>query len=756
MKRARNTAQPRDQAREAAAGTRLGWVAAAAIFAVALAVRLVHVWQIRDAPFFTVLMGDSRAYDDWAREIAQGDWLGHEVFYQAPLYPYFLGTLYSIAGRDLVFVRVCQAIIGALACVLLGLAGARLFSKRAGVIAGLALALYAPAIFFDALLQKSVLDVFLVCLTIWLLSGLVYPEQSQRGHAGQSRRAAAPQKRRAWFWLGLAIGGLTLTRENAVVFSGVILLWALARRHVPDAGAALSWQQRLATAGVFLIGLTVVLLPVAVRNSFVGDGFYLTTAQFGPNFYIGNNALADGTYMPLRFGRGAPEYERQDATELAREATGRQLSPADVSRYWTAQAWAFIRAEPVAWLKLLGKKVALLWNRTEMLDTESQESHAEWSTVVRLAGRVGHFGILVPLALLGVIVTWPLRDRLWVVYGISMAYAASVVMFYVFARYRYPIVPFLMLFAAAGLAVSPRLLHANAHSLAIAAAVAAAAVFVNRPMLSTDLMRTITEHNLGAALQSEQRPDDAIAHYRRAITIRPDYAPAYNNMGAALRSKGQLPEAVASYERALALRPDYPEAHYNLANALLDRGELDQAIDHFRRAVDSMPGSADVHNNLGIALATRGQSDEAIAEFREALRLAPDSSATHRNLGDALMSRGMPVEAIEHLRRAVQFDPRDASARYDLGSALLETGMFSEATDQFQIALQLMPDSAEAYNNLGIALASQGEVDAAIDQFQLALKLQPAFVEAERNLAKLRSLAHTNPAPLAGRSEPER
>ena len=444
--------------------------------------RLVHIWQIRDAPFFTVLMGDSRVYDDWARKIAQGNWLGNEVFYQAPLYPYFLGVLYSIAGRDLFFVRVVQAIIGSLACVLLGLAGARLFSKRVGVIAGLGLALYAPAVFFDALLQKSVLDVFFVCLVICLLGVLIRPQRGQRVQPGKSQGVTEPQ-RLPWLWLGLAMGGLVLTRENAIVFTGVTLLWVLARRPLPGAAAALPGRKRLATAGVFLIGLTIVLLPVAVRNSVVGGGFYLTTAQFGPNFYIGNNARADGTYMPLRFGRGSPEYERQDATELAEEATGRQLSPADVSRYWTAQAWTFIRSEPVAWLKLLGRKSALLWNRTEMLDTESQDSHAEWSTVVRLAGRVGHFGVLVPLALLGVMVTWPLRDRLWVVYGISIAYAASVLMFYVFARYRYPLVPFLILFAAAGLAASPRLLRANARSFALAAAVAAAAVLVNWPML---------------------------------------------------------------------------------------------------------------------------------------------------------------------------------------------------------------------------------------------------------------------------------
>ena len=152
------------------------WREGLAIFAVALIVRLIHVWQIRQAPFFSVLMGDSRAYDEWARRIAGGDWVGHEVFYQAPLYPYFLGLLYTLVGRDLLLIRIAQATLGASACVLLGLAGRRFFSRPVGLISGLLLALYAPAIFFDSLLQKSVLDVFFICLTLWIVSGLVLGE----------------------------------------------------------------------------------------------------------------------------------------------------------------------------------------------------------------------------------------------------------------------------------------------------------------------------------------------------------------------------------------------------------------------------------------------------------------------------------------------------------------------------------------------------------------------------------------------------
>jgi hypothetical protein len=48
-------------------------------------------------PHFTVL-GDARGYDQWAQRLADGDWIGTEVFYQAPLYPYFLGVIYAVAG----------------------------------------------------------------------------------------------------------------------------------------------------------------------------------------------------------------------------------------------------------------------------------------------------------------------------------------------------------------------------------------------------------------------------------------------------------------------------------------------------------------------------------------------------------------------------------------------------------------------------------------------------------------------------------
>lgn len=699
--------------------------------------RLVHVWQIRASPFFSLLMGDSRGYDEWARRIAGGDWLGHDVFYQAPLYPYLLGLIYAVGGRHLLVVRVVQALIGSASCALLALAAARLFSRRAGIAAGLMLALYAPAIFFDGLLQKSVLDVFFVCLALWLLSRTEETVETakaaeKRAEHNISQRSLRSRRFLLYVALGLTLGGLALTRENALVFILVILAWIVGK----ELGTG-DWGRAVRSAALFVVGLAIVLVPVAARNTYVGGGFFVTTSQFGPNFYIGNNPGADGTYQSLRFGRGAPEYERQDATELAERAAGRRLTPAEVSSYWTDKALTFITSRPGAWLTLMGRKVALLWNATEMVDTESQEAHAEWSWPLRLGGVVGHFGVLVPLALFGAIVAWPRRPRLYVFYGMTLAYAASVVVFYVFARYRYPLVPLLILFAAAGLVALPALVRTRrvAGGPWTLAAVAAAAVFCNWPMLSTTLMRAVTETNLGSALQENGRLDEAIDHYHRAIALAPDFPPAYNNLATTLRAKGEIANAVATYQQALRVRPDYPEAQYNLANALMDEGKPADAIEHFRIALATMPASVDVHNNLGIALMDQGHAEEAIAEFRAALALDSNSLPSHRNLANALGTAHRYDEAIEQFHRASQIDPTDASVHYDLGSLLMEIDRLDDAVAEFRAALRIDPRSAKVLNNLGIALGSQGRMEEAIAQFRQALAVQPDFEDAKRNLA---------------------
>jgi tetratricopeptide (TPR) repeat protein len=750
---------------------------AAGIFAVALTVRLIHIWQLRGTPFFSVLMGDALGYDAWAQRIARGDWLGGEVFYQAPLYPYFLGTIYAIAGRHLLMVRVCQAVIGSAACALLGVTAWRLFStragaKRAGMFAGLALALYAPAIFFDGLIQKSVLDVFFICLMLWIAAGIIQH----------------PDRRRSWLWLGLATGGLALTRENALVFVVVILVWALMSvrtvrlKPAPTSAHVGSGVSRIA---MFLLGLAIVLMPVAFRNYAVGGGFYLTTSQFGPNFFIGNNAQADGTYRSLRPGRGAPEFERQDATELAEQASGRSLTPAEVSTYWTDRALGFITSQPGAWLKLVGRKFLLLSNREEMIDTESQESYAEWSAPVRWGAWFGHFGLLVPVALFGAWIRWPERDRLWPFYAMTAAYAASLLLFYVFARYRYPLAPLLMLFAAGGIAAAPRFARASssAQRVGAIALLLVAVIFANWPLVSSGLPQAVTETNLGMALQAEGQLDAATAHFQRAIAFSADHTPAHNGIGLVLRAKGQSDQAIKAFERAIASRPTHPDAHYNLAVELQTRGDHEKAIEQlreyirlvaddanaipannmiglsllaqgklaeaaaaFRQSLAEQPRNADARGSLADTLLKQGRFEDAVREFREYVRLVPGNAAAFHNLGLSLVGLGKEQDAVAAFGQAAVLQPSSAAFHQDVGHALASVGRLDEAVVSYTRALELAPASVGIHNALGLVLAAQGKMQEALAHFQRSLELDPHNAETRADLdAVMRRAATSRP-----------
>jgi hypothetical protein len=121
-----------------------------------------------------------------------------------------------------------------------------------------------------------------------------------------------------------------------------------------------------------------------------------------------------------------------------------------VSRYWLDRSLAFIGERPGEWLDLLRRKLLYTLNWFEIFDTEDQyyyERHC------RCFGgeRRRPFGVLVPLAVLGIVLTWPRRRELALLYVLFATLLGSIVLFFVFARYRYPLVPYIVLLAAAGM-----------------------------------------------------------------------------------------------------------------------------------------------------------------------------------------------------------------------------------------------------------------------------------------------------------------
>jgi len=512
-----------------------------------LALRLVHFLQIEaNDPFFYHPSVDPRVYHEWAARIAGGDWVGDEVFFLAPLYPYLLALLYKAVGVSLWAARLVQLVMGAGVCALVYLLGKRTLGAATGALAAAVWAVYSMSIFYDGVLVVAAIQT-----PLGLMAALAFT------------RASSKTTIPSWAIVGALIGLGALARPNGLLLLLPVLAWmALSlRRRVS--------KRRLAALALAVCGLSgVVILPATVHNCLAGGDLVLVSAQGGANFYIGNGPGATGVFrVPAEFPptRGDdPEQQREAFERVAEADLGQDALPSEVSRFWWRKAWSHIAEHPGDWGRLLAVKLGLFVNSHEQGNSRDYPSSREYSKVLLLP--LPTFAAIAPLALLGMALAWRRAGaRSFVLYAVVGVYAATSVAFFVLSHYRMPAVPFLVLFAANAVlwileAASRRRLLA----LIMAAAALAAAVGVTQVDLVDEAGdRFIVHYNLGNKYRLLGRNDMAVREYERSISLNPDYISSHHNLALLAEGMGGRRErAIEAWRRVLELGVAARDARY--------------------------------------------------------------------------------------------------------------------------------------------------------------------------------------------------
>jgi tetratricopeptide (TPR) repeat protein len=217
--------------------------------------------------------------------------------------------------------------------------------------------------------------------------------------------------------------------------------------------------------------------------------------------------------------------------------------------------------------------------------------------------------------------------KLWVLYLFMMVYAFSVVIFYVFSRYRFPLVPVILLFAAAGVVKVIRELSAKRfRGLASAALIMAlTAVFANWPIVDSRIgnFQAVMHGNIGLALANQGHYEAARSSLERALVKDPAIPTAYLNMGNVLRRTGRDREALAYLQKAAALQPTAPEYHLELGRCFSVLGRSAEAISSYRQTISLDPLNAWAYYWAAQELDRIGNRAEAQRYFSEARRLNP-------------------------------------------------------------------------------------------------------------------------------------
>ena len=660
-----------------------------ALFLLALILRLAYLVEIRDALYFHTLILDAEEYDYLAQALIEGDWwlTTHHTYVHGPLYPALLALL-KLGGAGLVATRLFQAVLGALSCVLLYAIARRFFPAPTPLLTGLIAVGYWPFILYNGELLATTLTIFIeLLLVIQLVRCTDRPSYWSAAGAGA------------------LLGLLIETRSNTLLLVPVALWWLYHRT-----------RSRLLVP--FCVGLCAVLAPFLVHNYLI-QGTPLPF-QGAWSFYMGNNPAADGT----PYARQGIDWQRLEI--LPYEADMAAL-PADRGRFYLSAGLDFIVDQPLAYLHLLYRKFRLFWHAFEIpvsVDIYFYEAHSRLS-YLNLFG----FGLVAPLALVGLVWNWNRWHQCGLLYGFGLSYLVSGLLFTVCARYRLPAVPFLMLFAAEALRQGALSLkgHQWRRSAALALALGAALALGHTGIDPAQVDHLRSDWLQGQVHMRNQAYVRAEVAYLQALQAGPD-ADVYSSLGAVYEAQKRPREAERAYRQALAWASDHTRARLNLGNLLRREQRFDEAESLLLETLSNDPRPAiqyEGHYYLGYLHLDQRDYLRAYGSFAKAVEAEQRAEGFYA-LANACHQLGRQDEQIRHLWQTVDIDPEFAAAHRNLGALYLQRGEHSLAEEALLQALKLEPDVAIAHYNLGVLYMRTGRRELAQTAFETAERLRRA------------------------------
>jgi len=432
---------------------------ALALVLAALALRLIVYFELAGGPCLVQqrwVESDMHFFDEWAKGLAAGDWLnraaphptldwhraiaeryfreypddpwtreaaatsdpaaaiwnrwyGPGVFHQEPLYPYAIAVTYALAGPDPRFVFAWQMLLGVLSGLLVWRIGSRALGETGGLAAAVLFLGCAPILMYEFLLLRTALITFESVLLLWL-----------------ALRAFESRARGPWCALGLVFGLAMLTNSTFGLVAP-LLAFAYAWRE------RAAWKPALARLALFAGCTLLALAPAFVRNAIVGAPLSSTSSVGALAFVCANTAdfepqagfVVDSRYL----------------TSILHESRGKL--PAVVAPTLATHSGIG------SWLRQFGSKFRWTWSWYEMPNNENLYVFGSYSRALRWLPF--GFGIVAPLAVLGLLLGLRRFNALAPLYVLALAVFTPLVSFYVLSRFRAPWIALLTPFAALAL-----------------------------------------------------------------------------------------------------------------------------------------------------------------------------------------------------------------------------------------------------------------------------------------------------------------
>ncbi len=709
-----------------------------ALFFLGLSIRAIYASVLFRHPLLLTPLHDAAYYLAWGKQLLAYGWLGDTIFFTEPFYAYLIaGFLFLFHGAGPTALLLLQFFLGALLSVALYLLTKTLLHRKAALWAGFLTALYGPFLFYEGLLLKTSLEVFLLPWLILLFF------------------VTFRKRQMTWFFgAGLLLGALVLVKGNNLIFWFIIsfLILFLLRD--------LSLLRRALFVLVFSGGVFVCILPITVRNMIVGHDIVFTNYSFGLVIYQGSWWGGDGSTARVpHFLRPDPRYEETDAVGMAEAYAGKKLKPSEVSRFWIEKTVEEALAAPGHFVGTIWNKIFLVANYSEFSDNYQ---FGFYRSTIPFLWILPNFLFVGSLGLLGLFlffreVFWQdvmmkkntvsqaaIRDQKIIFLSLFFGAILVLLLTTVNARYRVALVPFFLVLSGGALSFFWSLWEERESKKMVSLGWLLGGVFlvVAFPLASlkhdTD---TDAYHALGFAALEQGRYDDAENLFQKTIARDQEYAWAYGNLMLTELALGNYGAAEQALKTLIVLRPDDLS---NYERLVLLRRLQGASRDEMRRSVVDYLATTktpDYDADFNEAERYLAENDDTQAEdyLLRSLKQHERSTATLVALATLKKRQNALPQAKQYLNQAVEFHPEVFPARYNLANIFIEEKNFNRVAELLQDIYVFTPELGETWYNYAVALIKINKTTEAVPVIQAYIDRYQDDVSRKEKVEKFKA-----------------
>ena len=243
-------------------------------------------------------------------------------------------------------------------------------------------------------------------------------------------------------------------------------------------------------------------------------------------------------------------------------------------------------------------------------------------------------------------------------------------------------------------------------------------------------------NNYAVAIAEQQRYEEAIPYFRKAIKLDRYYPDPWSNIAVCYSCVKKIDVAIDCLKQAITINPNYPEFYNNLSSFLLQKKEFGEVKRLAQEAIRLRPHYGKAFFNWGQALYNEGNKLEALEKIKHSCMYADyDVAESFKTYADIAVELEKYEDALAGYSRLSAIQPNNADAFFNVGNAHYHLKQYDQAKKVYLTLTQQNPAEYRSWFNLGELYERENNITKATECYEKALPVAPNFPEVTQRLA---------------------